>query len=194
MSDITIRHAKPWDAPDMTRICHETASVAVTDDDAHAFALRWALAYLELCGDYCFVAQQHERLLGYIVGTADTPVFLQQFATHVLPQLKRLIGPEHPMAEMYLSGAQLAPEFATVVADYPAHLHINLTADSRGLGVGKQLMQAFERQLIGDQVAGVHLGVAGKNLAAVRFYQRQGYEVSNQKTDKTWVLVKSLQA
>ncbi|MET0353639.1 MAG: GNAT family N-acetyltransferase, partial [Plantibacter flavus] len=66
----------------------------------------------------------------------------------------------------------LAPE---LLAQYPAHLHIDLLPETQGMGVGRRLIDAFCGLLAERGVPGVHLGVGVSNTGAQQFYQRTGF-------------------
>jgi ribosomal protein S18 acetylase RimI-like enzyme len=77
---------------------------------------------------------------------------------------------------------------------YPAHLHINLTAQARGLNVGSKLLASMEEKLKEAGIAGVHL-VTVKTARNVSFYQKNLYElVSETQVNGVtlWMLGKQL--
>jgi GNAT superfamily N-acetyltransferase len=61
------------------------------------------------------------------------------------------------------------------LADYPAHLHIDLLPVAQGQGWGTMLMDAFLTLLRARGVAGVHLGVGSQNTGGIAFYRRYGF-------------------
>lgn len=72
--------------------------------------------------------------------------------------------------ELYELSAHLAL-FADLYAEYPAHLHINLTAASRGRGLGGRLIAGLEQRLA---VPGLHL-VTDSGARNARFYRKNGF-------------------
>ena len=70
---------------------------------------------------------------------------------------------------------------------YPAHLHINLSEASRGLGLGKALMAAYLDQLRQNHIRGVHLFTTSLNIAAIGLYKRFGFELLDARPTKMWV-------
>lgn len=89
--------------------------------------------------------------LGYVCAVADTR--------------------EHPE----LSGlSDHIPLFADLYERYPAHLHINLTAASRGRGLGGRLIAALEERLRARGATGLHL-VTDPDARNVRFYRKNGF-------------------
>jgi ribosomal protein S18 acetylase RimI-like enzyme len=61
------------------------------------------------------------------------------------------------------------------VADFPAHLHIDLLPGVQGSGFGKALMTAFLTGLGSAGVDHVHLCMGRQNTNARAFYDRLGF-------------------
>jgi GNAT superfamily N-acetyltransferase len=130
-----------------------------------------------------FVADDGGRAVGYIVGTADTARFVKQFREQWLPRVAASHAPPpapgRPPAgrDEAMSGLLHEPERMIVpeLADYPAHLHIDLLPGYQGRGGGRALMTAF---LAAARRAGadrVHLGMLRSNVQAGAFYARMGF-------------------
>jgi ribosomal protein S18 acetylase RimI-like enzyme len=116
------------------------------------------------------------RVVGYILGTADTPTFVRRFREEWLPRVQGRYGDDDPrdagmLALMRRPERMLVPELAA----YPAHLHIDLLPPLQGKGFGRRLMRAFLDGLRAAGVARVHLGMAPANTAARAFYDRLGF-------------------
>lgn len=193
--DILVRPATSADEAAIVDICYETASIDIAEAQKYAFALRWALPYLRHYPKFCFVAELGSKVVGYIVGTPDTQTQVDLFVKHELAEMQTLIDKRTPLANSFLNGGELDPTIAELVNDYPAHLHINLTSACRGLGVGGRLMAELEYQLQEHGIKGMHLGVAKQNMAAVKFYQHQGYTLREGEPadfSTAWVMTKSL--
>lgn len=134
-------------------------------------------AYLE--PELAFVVDDGERAVGYILGTADTAGFVKAFRDQWLPLLAGYPKPsappvtpsDHMLALMHDPERMLVPE----VADYPAHLHIDLLPDYQRGGWGRRLMTAFCDALAARGVPAVHLGMVTSNTAARAFYDRVGF-------------------
>jgi GNAT superfamily N-acetyltransferase len=69
------------------------------------------------------------------------------------------------------------PELAAdeVVAEYPAHLHIDLLPHVQGRGVGRMLIDRLFAELRSRGVPGVHLGADPRNRRAIAFYEHLGF-------------------
>lgn len=117
-----------------------------------AFRERWLGRFLDRWPELAHVAVGPAgTIIGYIVGAHDDPARSADFAD---------IG--------------FYEHLAAVTPDYPAHLHINLTADARGLGIGSALIDAFVDDARGAGLAGVHL-VTGRHSRNRSFYARNGF-------------------
>ncbi len=66
---------------------------------------------------------------------------------------------------------------ADVVADFPAHLHIDLLPRFQGRGYGRRMMTATFAALADRGARGVHLGVGAANQRAIGFYRHLGMTV-----------------
>jgi ribosomal protein S18 acetylase RimI-like enzyme len=69
---------------------------------------------------------------------------------------------------------------------YPAHLHINLDARYRGLGLGRRLIEAYLDQLCSLGVSGVHLNTTNLNEAACRLYEKVGFRLLAARPTRIW--------
>ena len=120
------------------------------------------------------------KAVGYVLGTADTTRFVRRYRDEWLPATadRYPVPPEPPvtredgmLALHYHPERMLSPE----LADYPAHLHIDLLPDLQGKGWGRGLIGAFLAGLRAAGVARVHLGMVPTNTSARAFYDRLGF-------------------
>jgi ribosomal protein S18 acetylase RimI-like enzyme len=141
----------------------------------------FAEPYVVFDPDLAFVADAGGTAVGYILGTADTVAFTAWFRQTWLPT----VAPKHggpPDAvgsfEDMMRTLLHNPERMIVagLAEYPAHLHIDLLPDFQGQGLGRRLMDAFRQELHERGVPRLHLGVDPANTGAVAFYTRLGFE------------------
>jgi GNAT superfamily N-acetyltransferase len=116
------------------------------------FRDRWLDRYFDHDPGLVFLAlDDATTVVGYLVGSLDDPALAPRFAD---------IG--------YFAA------FAPLTARYPAQLHVNLDASSRGGGIGAALVEAFVAEVVRARLPGVHV-VTGRGVRNVRFYERSGF-------------------
>ena len=85
------------------------------------------------------------------------------------------------------TAAALSGEYPRVdLRDYPAELHINLAEAARGLGLGRKLMQACLDQMTDLGIPGIHLKTTTMNAAAIKLYEKLGFELLARKRTHLW--------
>ncbi|MFF4360402.1 GNAT family N-acetyltransferase [Streptomyces sp. NPDC001604] len=180
-----IRAYRPEDREALDDICIRTAHNGQDSRPVYAdptvFPTIFAAPYVVLEPELAFVLDDgHGRAVGYILGTADTPRFVEEFRTKWLPRVAdrhpEPAGPpttpdEQMIPLLHHPERMLVPE----VAAYPAHLHIDLLPAWQGQGHGRELMRAFLRALHDRGVAAVHLSMVTANTPARAFYDRLGF-------------------
>ena len=130
-------------------------TVRTFNDAANRAAFRnlWLGQYLDHDAAHVHIARDSDGVvIGYLVGCWDNPALSPRFAT---------LG--------YLRA------FKDVAAEFPAHLHVNLTAGARNHGVGARLIEAFCQRTAAAGLLGVHV-VTGATARNVRFYHRLGFQ------------------
>lgn len=177
-----VRLATPADADAIARICLLTgdgaqdATGVFCDDEAVSDV--YATPYLHGPGGFALVWDEGTGPLGYVLGTSDTAAFQQWFTGEWWP---RVGAHRRPRARkdsgLLLAAADPSRMLGTHVAEYPAHLHIDLLPAAQGRGAGRALMEAAIALLAQRGVAGVHLGVDAANAGALAFYPRVGFDV-----------------
>lgn len=132
----------------------------------------------------CFVAENENRIIGYVIGARDVRKMRRMMKKVILPSLgKRVLSAGYlfnknnlfllkNMLSSFIKGEFKVPNFAK---DYPATLHVNITAQSRGQNVGTLLVQHFLEYLKENNVRGIHFGVLSEN--AKRFFLKLKFEV-----------------
>jgi ribosomal protein S18 acetylase RimI-like enzyme len=121
------------------------------------------------------------RVVGYLLGTADTARFVRWYREVWLSvTADRCPPPADPplTPDDVLLARHRRPErmLVPVIAEYPAHLHINLLAPWRGRGWGRVLMERFLAGLRTAGVPAVHLATDVDNRPALAFYRRLDFE------------------
>lgn len=178
-----IRAYRPSDRDDVYDVCVRTADAGgdargqYSSDDLMPDV--FAGPYLELEPELAFVVDDGTRVVGYVLGTADTARWAAEHRARWLPQ----VAGRYPLvAEPRTREEELAdllhhPE-RTVhpeLASHPAHLHVDLLPQAQGQGLGRALIRTFLAALHERGVPAVHLGMAEANTRAGAFYQRLGF-------------------
>jgi GNAT superfamily N-acetyltransferase len=117
--------------------------------------------------------------VGYVLAAVDTRKFEREAEERWWPRLReryRQSG-NRSTADEEMIALIHHPELASneVVADYPAHLHIDLLPHVQGKGVGPMLMDWLFAELKSRGVLGVHLGADPRNKRAIGFYEHLGF-------------------
>lgn len=173
-----IRKAFLKDEEDIINICYETRSKELErGTDKTLFALRWALYYLWFQTYFCFVAEEDSKVIGYILSSPDTTQQENDYKKHILPLIKSRITKDHPDYSFYTTATKDSEILGDHLKKYPAHLHINLTAECQGNGIGSKLIKVMEDNLKSHNIKGVFLGVEETNTAAINFYNKNNYRV-----------------
>lgn len=121
------------------------------EEDKDSFFNLWTSYYLKNEIESVYTASDSDGdIVGYLMGCQDS----RAASAHYAPLLKSYAL------------------FADLFAEFPAHLHMNLTESSRGRGLGQRLIDAFLADL--KPCAGVHI-VTSADARNVHFYRRQGF-------------------
>jgi ribosomal protein S18 acetylase RimI-like enzyme len=186
---------RPYRLEDRTavrNICYATGllgnPITALVPDKELFADLWTAAYTDGFPELALVATLEGQTSGYVIGVADAQALSLVFRRRVLPLvLGRLFRGEYRSWRSslpHLLRLALEPAMHAPLAQFPAHLHINLLESARGHGLGRRLLERFLTQLEARGVPGVQLSTTDRNVAAVRLYERLGFRVySSRKTD-----------
>ncbi|MBB0246735.1 GNAT family N-acetyltransferase, partial [Streptomyces alkaliphilus] len=152
-TDAVVRLQRPEDLGALSDICVRTGHLG---GDARELYRDHDLLpdlflrpYVALEPDLVRVAEEDGRVLGYIVGTADSTAFFRAFRERWLPTVADrhpapVGSPSTPDEEMrdllHHAERMLVPEFSAL---HPAHLHIDLLPEGQGRGLGRRLMEAY---------------------------------------------------
>ena len=178
-----IRPYQPSDRAAMYEICLKTAdagkdATGILSDDS-LWGDLFAVPYVERHPDLAWIVESDDhRAIGYIVATDDTDAFYTWFRDEWWPRFhERYPRPsdvrtrEERMIEYgYTRGPGADPNTAA----YPAHLHIDLLAETQGQGLGRRLIETLFAELARRGVPGLHLGMDPDNTGAAAFYERLG--------------------
>lgn len=149
---LTLRPVVPTDRDALARVAYETAyfgeSAARFFPSRPLFAALWVAPYLTPGGGGLgFVAEREGgEVVGYILGSVDPRRYSLALAAQVPGLLGRLVTGRLPGAGPSLRYLLRSTRYGVEhpPADlYPAHLHLNLLASSRGLGAGGALLSTL---------------------------------------------------
>jgi ribosomal protein S18 acetylase RimI-like enzyme len=180
----TIRRYRETDLAAVYDICVRTAEGGgdargkyLTDD---LMPDLFAGPYVVLEPDLAFVLDDGHQAVGYVIGTADTAAFARAYRERWIPRLagRYPVPPQPPVSpDEQLLALHYRPErmIWPGLAEYPAHLHIDLLPGFQGAGYGGRLMDTFYRAAADAGAAGVHVVVVAGNTPALGFYRHLGF-------------------
>ena len=181
---LAIRPARADDIDAVFDICLKTAD-AGRDGSALYSEPRlpgylWAAPYCVLEPDFAFVLADDERAVGYVIAAPDSAAFDRRLDADWLPYVRRQLEnfrptTTHDTVAMERLG-QFEPDPEWLLADFPAHMHINLLPHVQASGWGRRMIETELAALRARGVAGVHLGVSPVNERAIGFYRHIGLE------------------
>ncbi len=177
---VLTRAARLDDLPAAYRVCHETG---LPDDGSprspELLGHVYVGPYLVAPGARAVVVVDGEGVGGYLLCARDTRSHEAWVEQHWLPGLRvdhPLDFPRSPADQEIvelLHTPAIAPE--SVVAGFPAHMHIDLFERLQGRGLGSTLIGDLFADLAREGIPGIHLGVGVDNAGAIRFYGRLGF-------------------
>ncbi len=124
------------------------------------------------------VVADGQGIAGYMVSTDDTASFAAWAEEHWWPPLRERYPRTHeatPSGRLIHLIHEPDEMPAAVLAEYPAHFHIDLLERTRGFGLGRTLLERLLHELRERGAPGVHMGVDGRNTNAIGFYEHLGF-------------------
>lgn len=183
-----IRQYRDADRDQVARICLLTAAGGgdATGDysDDSLMPEVFALPYVDYAPELAFVVADGERVLGYVIGVADTAAFVEWWkrewapgfaARHPEPGAPTGHAPRFTEAQLVEAGTSPERMLIDELREYPAHLHIDLLPELQGRGFGRRLIDTLRAALAARGVPAVHLGMDAANTGARAFYDRLGF-------------------
>ena len=178
---IIVRPYEPRDRAAVREICCDTADggepVERFFPDRDVFADVLTRYYTDFAPATTWVAEQAGRVVGYLTGCMDTRRFLRTMALRIVPAalVKALVHGSlwHKFVRQNLRRPHSQRQ--SLLAEYPAHFHLNLRAGGRGQGTGRQLLEKFLEEARQAGVPGLHAGVSETNVAGRKFFERAGF-------------------
>ncbi len=179
-----IRPAEPGDLEALYEVCLRTGDAG--EDASRLFEDHRLLGevyvgpYVMMPSGIGFTALVDDTPSGYVLGAIDTRRFEAECESGWWPPL-RARYPD-PVADPSIGDEEVValihePELAAeeVVAEYPAHLHLDLLPVLQGKGVGRIMMELLLEELRERGVPAVHLGADARNHHAIGFYEHLGF-------------------
>ncbi|MBH0116856.1 GNAT family N-acetyltransferase [Salinibacterium sp. NG253] len=177
-----IRPAGLYDLPGTYRVCLQTADAGADGsalyENPDLLGHIYVGPYLVGAPDLAFVIADELGVAGYVLGAADT----RQFEAWQEREWWPILRDQYPSTAgdslddeliSHLHTPVTAPE--AVVADYPAHLHIDLLPRAQGQGLGRTMLETLFEALRARGVGGIHLDVGEDNHNAIAFYRHLGF-------------------
>jgi GNAT superfamily N-acetyltransferase len=141
---------------------------------------------------HCFVVDNGEgRAVGYIIGTADTSNFVKKYREIYIPYLEteglHPPAPDEPFGWnenlpnalrfiMHSPENLLHEDEPQLLLEFPAHLHIDILPEFHKRGLGRKLIDTFDKEVKKEGAQGLHLVMAVANVEAAKFYQHTGWQ------------------
>ena len=185
---VVIRPYQRTDRDAVRRLCCDTADrghpIESFFDDRQVFADLLTRYYTECEPQSAWVAESGGRVVGYLTGCLDSRRRERIMRWRIMPAVcgtALLRGVASSVQAWRLAWAGLRTVAISgwprgpSLAQYPAHLHINLARDVRGRAIGPALMDRFLSQARAHGARGVHATVRADNPAACRFFERMGF-------------------
>lgn len=148
--------------------------------DARLMGHIYAAPYALLEPLLALVVEDSEGVAGYAVGTTDTTAWERRLEQLWWPPLReRYALPSQADASAWTSDQRRALMIhhpsrtpASIVREYPAHLHLNLLPRLQGRGVGTQI---FERWMAMAGSPALHVAVNRANTGGAAFWRKRGF-------------------
>lgn len=129
--------------------------VFASENEKNQFRETWLGRYLSHYPDHFFLAlSESGRLIGYLAGSPDNPARSELF-----------------------SDVEYFSLFEELCQLYPAQLHVNVAPQSRGMGVGRALIEAYSNHCKTLGISGCHV-ITRKDADNVGYYEACGFEKS----------------
>jgi ribosomal protein S18 acetylase RimI-like enzyme len=136
--------------------------------------------YVHIEPGLAFVVDNGARVVGYVMGTANTEQFVRRCRAEWIPMMEGRYEepPDLPetvddkMLQLHFSPEKM---LWSGLDEYPAHLHIDLLPEYQGQGYGRRLVDRFFGAVASQGARGVHVSVSASNERAFGFYQRLGF-------------------
>ena len=184
---IEIRNYRPADRQAVRQISCDTSGKGKSDryfSDCETYADIITRYYTDYEPGSLWVAQANNIVVGYLTGCLDTSKFDRIMTRKILHSA--ISGAISRGAILRLESYQL---FSALIVSgilrigrgidlktYPAHFHINIIEDFRGVKRGRQLVERFKQQCVDAGIKGIHVEALGTNLKGRGFFEKMGFK------------------
>lgn len=132
------------------------------------------------------VVEDEAGVAGFVAGTEDTVAWENRLQRDWWPSLRKQYADpsDVPAAEWTADQHRAfmihhpAPVPPTLVARYPAHLHMNLLPRLQRRGIGSKLLQTWLDIACRRGARAFHIGVNRENTDAIQFWRARAFEPS----------------
>jgi len=196
-----VRSYQDSDRADIRDICVATAWMGDPAPerigDEWIWAEFWTRYYTdrEPCHTWVVERAQDSRIVGYITGTSDVRK-VERFTPFLFPGIlvriirKRLMRrPESRRQLLSMLGSMIRGELGlprNIGRNFPGTFHFDLLPEIRKLGFGSLLFQSYLRRMEELKLPGIHAQTMSLNNAAIRFFQKNGFRLSDSRTLRTF--------
>jgi ribosomal protein S18 acetylase RimI-like enzyme len=182
--EFTIRQCRPDDLPALNRICLLTgdsgADASQLYRDPELLGQFYAAPYAMLEPELAFALVRDDVPYGYVLGARDSAEFYARCEREWFPALRERYplpepsdqSPDADIIRLFYKG----PRVDHNLAEYPAHLHIDILPEAQGQGWGRRLIERLLGRMRELDVPAVHLYVGKQNTRAIGFYRRVGFQ------------------
>ena len=125
--------------------------------------------YIEHEPENCFVLEDKDKVVGYIICAENFDRFKKIFDSEYLPRSDSYGDDRYEWA----STAYNVPE--RFKEEYPAHFHINILPEYQRMGLGGKLIDTLCDHLAKKGVCGVCLTCGPRNKRAMGFYRKYNF-------------------
>jgi ribosomal protein S18 acetylase RimI-like enzyme len=189
-ADVVVREYRAEDRPRVRDVCVRTGymgePVAWQWPDAESWADMFTGYYTEREPESALVVERGGVVAGYLLGCIDSSRAWNPAAVagrHILRRgiafrrgTARVIGRTFTDAAIDLARRRIkVRELEFNDPRYPAHLHIDLLPEVRGIGVGARLVREWLERLRTRGVGGCHLQKFSENMTATAFFEACGF-------------------
>lgn len=184
---IEVRQYQPKDRKTLRRISYETSFLGKADDlfdEPEILADALTLYFTDSEPQSCFVAVKEGKVVGYLIGAKNEKEMDKVSWVRIYPRLvwtalvrgllfkKKTFRFVAGVFESFMKGEFKAPDFSE---EYPAIVHINISRNFRGGGIGQKLIRAYEHYLSKNGVVGYRASTMTDN--AKHFFEKCGMSV-----------------